>query len=313
MRVLVIGAGLMAGEHTKVLEALNVNYSVVGRSIKSTEKFEQVFGKKVIPGGIENVFHKLENDYTHAIIATPLENLEEITLLLLENEMKNILIEKPGAVTKAGIERIYNAAEKSKANVYIAYNRRFYTSVIEAKKRIEEDGGLTSFLFEFTEWSHQISKLKKTPFQLDNWFIGNSTHVIDTAFYLGGEPSVLQGFTQSKLDWHPKGSIFVGSGLTVNNIPFSYHANWSAPGSWKLELLTSKNRYIFRPFEHLHVQKLGSVMIDKVIIENALDVDFKPGLYKQMQQFLFNNKTGELLSINNANSIFKWYERMVKH
>ena len=82
------------------------------------------------------------------------------------------------------MHRIEKLAEANEANVYIAYNRRFYASVLEAKRRIDEDGGLSSFIFEFTEWSHSITNLDKTKFQLNNWFIGNSTHVIDAAFFL---------------------------------------------------------------------------------------------------------------------------------
>lgn len=312
MRVLVIGAGLMAGEHVKVLDALNVNYTVVGRSKQSAENFEQTYGQKVIYGGLENVFNQLENDYTHAIIATPLENLEENTLFLLENGMKNILLEKPGAVTIEGMKKIARLAEEKKAIVYIAYNRRFYASVLEAKKRIKEDGGLSSFLFEFTEWSHQIEKLNKTIFQLNSWFIGNSTHVVDTAFYLGGTPKFLTGYTQSKLDWHPKGSIFVGAGVTEKNIPFSYHANWEAPGSWKLELLTNSNRYIFRPFEQLHIMPKGKVIIEKVDLDFTLDEKFKPGLYRQIEAFLFGIDAEDLLDVKSMLTNMEWYEKIQK-
>ena len=36
------------------------------------------------------------------------------------------------------------------------------TSRRGAEKLIEEDGGLLSFLFEFTEWSHVLEKINKT-------------------------------------------------------------------------------------------------------------------------------------------------------
>lgn len=314
MRVLLVGAGPMAGEHAKVLEALNVDYTVVGRGKSSAENFENTYGKTVRTGSLEKVFDEFEGNYTHAIVATTLESLEENALFLLKKGIDTILLEKPGAVTQEGLERIRNEALNNDANVYIAYNRRFYTSVIEAQKRIADDGGVTSFIFEFTEWSHQIVELKKTKFQLENWFIGNSTHVIDTAFYLGGLPREIQCFNQSKLKWHPKGSIFVGAGITEKNVPFSYHANWGAPGSWKLELLTTKHRYIFRPFEQLHVQKIGSVVVEKVNIEdNQIDLQYKAGLYHQLEQFLTGKKNVEadLLNIERAVDEFYWYKRML--
>ena len=50
---------------------------------------------------------------------------------------------------------------------------------------IAEDGGVTSFHFEFTEWSHQIQHLQKAPGVMDHWVLGNSSHVLDLAFHLG--------------------------------------------------------------------------------------------------------------------------------
>lgn len=312
MHVLLVGAGLMAREYAKVLESLNVEYTVIGRGIKSAEIFEAKYNKTVLIGGLEKNWDQLNCEVTHAIIATQISSLEENALFLLEKGVKSILLEKPGAVTQEGIKKINDAAKKQEAQVYIAYNRRFYASVLEAKKRIAAEGGLTSFLFEFTEWSHQLVKLNKTAFELENWFIGNSTHVVDAAFYFGGEPKQLSTFTQNKLDWHPKGSIFVGAGITENNVPFSYHANWNAPGSWKLELLTNSSRYIFRPFEQLHVQKIGSVAIEQVEIDDKLDLEFKPGLYKQVEQFLYGKLYSELLTSEGCQRNFEVYSKMIE-
>ncbi|URN96116.1 MAG: Gfo/Idh/MocA family oxidoreductase [Candidatus Pristimantibacillus lignocellulolyticus] len=311
MNVLLVGAGLMAGEYANVLNAMNIKYTVVGRSENSAKRFKETQGVPVIIGGLESLDDGFLQNYSHAIVATTLESLEDNVLYLLDKGMKEILVEKPGAVTEEGIERINKLSKKYEAKTYIAYNRRFYSSIMEARKRIEEDGGLTSFLFEFTEWTHIIEKLNKTAFQLNNLFIGNSTHVVDAAFYIGGLPRELQGYTQSKLVWHQKGSIFVGAGITMNDIPFSYHANWNAPGSWKLELLTNKNRFIFRPFEQLHTQKIGSTAIEQVTFDDHLDTQFKPGLYRQLEQFLLGGDYGQLLSIEDAARTFHWFYRIL--
>lgn len=311
--VLLVGAGNMAKQYVKVLKSMKISFEVIGRSEKSTKLLEKEFDIPVRDGGLEAKFSDLHSSPTSAIIATTLESLEENTLFLLDKGMKSILVEKPGAVTLEGMQRIKKRAKEKGANVYIAYNRRFYASVIEAKKRIELDGGLSSFLFEFTEWSHLVPSLEKTTFQLNNWFIGNSTHVIDTAFYFGGKPKEINTFVQSQLDWHPKGSIYTGAGITEKNILFSYHANWSAPGSWKLELLTTKNRYIFRPFEKLHVQELGKVSIEEISLNEELDIKFKPGLYEQTNAFLNDTKLAiNLQSIEDGLEAFSVYNSIIK-
>ncbi|OXS79279.1 Gfo/Idh/MocA family oxidoreductase [Domibacillus enclensis] len=311
MHILLVGTGYMAYEYSRVLDELNVDYTIVGRGEESATQFYRKTEKKVLTGGLENVFHRLDVVPTHAIIASTLESLEENTLFLLNKAVKFILVEKPASVSSMGMQQISELANKKKSQVYIAYNRRFYSSVLAAEKRINEDGGLSSFLFEFTEWSHLVDGLNKTDFQLNNWFIGNSTHVLDTAFYFGGKPKEVAAQATSSLSWHPKGSVYVGSGITERDILFSYHANWQAPGSWKLELLTTKNRFIFRPFEKLHVQKAGSVVVEQVFIENEIDKIFKPGLFKQTKTFLFGDEMKDrLLTVHDGLENMKFYEQI---
>ncbi|MEY2371398.1 Gfo/Idh/MocA family oxidoreductase [Lysinibacillus capsici] len=307
MSVLLVGSGYMSREYTKILQALNISFRVIGRGEESARTFENELKIKVEIGGLEKCFCN-QPIPTHAIIATTVESLEENAIFLLEQGVKNILLEKPGAVTQEGITRIATIAKNKDANVYIAYNRRFYSSVLEAKKRILDDGGLTSFLFEFTEWGHIVKKSNKTKFQLENWFTINSTHVLDTAFYFGGKPKEISCYVQGQTDWHPSGCIYTGSGITEKNILFSYHANWAAPGSWKLELLTKKNRYIFRPFEKLHVQKVGELIINEINIDEKLDILFKPGLFRQTESFLKKNKlTSDLLTIAEMKELFRFF------
>ena len=70
---------------------------------------------------------------------------------------------------------------------------------------------------------------------------------------------------------------------------FSYHADWSAPGRWGVEVLTTKNRYILKPLEKLQVVKLGSVNMEDIEIDDELDIQYKPGIYNQLKAFLNEN------------------------
>ena len=170
--------------------------------------------------------------------------------------------------------------------IFIAYNRRFYSSVAEMQKRIIEDGGLNSFLFEFTEWSDEILTLNKSSDELKNWFLANSTHVVDLAFFVGGKVEELNTFRSRSLPWHPSASAFAGAGKCENNVVFSYHAGWDSPGRWSLEFLTKTHRYHLRPTEKLQIQKRNSVSTSFVEINDELDTKFKPGLYLMVQAFL---------------------------
>lgn len=288
-KVWLIGAGGMARDYMKVLEALDADYITIGRGKASSEACENFTTKKIVIGGLKAFLDTEPELADYAIIATPVSELYSCAVQLLEFGVKNILIEKPAATTKKELTSLASLNQKIGANVLLAYNRRFYSSVIEARKMIETDGGATSCHFEFTEWSHVIEKLDKPEEVFQHWFIGNSTHVVDLAFYLIGKPEQLSTFTTGTLKWHQSGSAFCGAGITQAKIPFSYHANWAAPGRWSVEILTAKHRYVFKPMEELTIIKLGTVKEEKFQIDNNLDLEYKPGLYLETKTFLDND------------------------
>ena len=307
-KLLLVGSGLMAEEYAKVLDKLNMQYDVVGRGSASAEKFETLFNKKVHKGGIQSYFTKNSSHYTHAIVTTGIDQLKDTAMILLENNVSHILLEKPGGMDLSEMRNIQLIADSRKANVLIAYNRRFYTSVLEAQRIIEKDGGVSSFHFEFTEWSHVIEP-SSTPMSIKNkWFLANSTHVADLAFYLGGQPSELKSYLGGKLDWHGH-SKFTGAGIAVNGAPFSYHANWDSPGRWAVEILTPHHRLYFKPMETLQIQRKGSVKVEIVEIEDGIDKEFKPGIYRQTKAFLLGDHQN-FCTVREQVEKMKWYNLM---
>ena len=84
-------------------------------------------------------------------------------------------------------------------------------------------------------------------------------------------------------------AIFCGAGVSEKGALFSYQANWGAPGRWSVEILTNKHRLIFKPIERLQIQNIGSIDTKFVDIEDEIDAKFKPGLYRQVCDFLDND------------------------
>lgn len=304
--VWILGAGLMATEYAKVLRALDVPFTVIGRSEENCRKIAESFNCTVVHGGVQKFLDTNPALPAKAIVAVGIEALSGITKTLVQVGVKDILLEKPGIGYPSEIEELLQVTEKNKATVLLAYNRRFYASVIKAEEIIEKDGGVTSFNFEFTEWAHVIKSLPKTNEELHNWFLGNSTHVSDTAFFLGGKPEKLSAFYKGSLDWHPSSSIFCGAGLSKKGALFSYHANWEAPGRWVLEVLTKQSRLLFKPMETLQIQMLGSVAVNPVEIDDTLDKQYKPGLYMQTRSFI-NNEIKRFCSLKEQKEMIDNY------
>lgn len=290
--VWLVGSGGMAVDYFKVLHALDCHITVIGRGEESARKFEAQCSHSVVIGGLVNFLAKSPPVPDAAIVAVGVEALASTTMTLLQAGVRRILLEKPGALNRAEIEALQAEALKFNAEVIIAYNRRFFASTLAALQMIKEDGGVQSLNFEFTEWGHVIEGLTKAPGVKEAWLLGNSTHVIDLAFYLGGEPIELQAFTAGALLWHPSAAVFSGAGRTNRGALFSYQANWGAPGRWGVEILTSQRRLIFRPMEALQVMTRGSVNIESAALDLSLDKAFKPGLYEQTRRFLAGNFEG---------------------
>lgn len=292
----IIGAGTIAQEYAKVLQALNKQYEIIGRGVEKARQVEEALGCKVITGGLDSFLTSNPELPEAAIVATNLGSLAPNTMALLKYGVKRIFCEKPGFLFPEECEQVAKVAKDNNSEVFLAYNRRFFASVLETERIIVEDGGLKSFNFEFTEWGHVIAKYNKPQDELKNWFYANSTHVVDLAFFLGGTPVEMINYSKDEADWH-KPINFAGAGRTDKDVLFNYQANWDAPGRWAVELLTSQHRIYLKPMEQLQLQDKGSVKVYPVEIDDHLDKEFKPGFYLETKSFLEGN-TGRLCSID---------------
>jgi predicted dehydrogenase len=286
--IVLIGSGNMAIAYCEVLKSLNVSFTVVGNSKGKAKEFTDKTGKECISGGIEKYLERIQRLPDYAIVAVQVEALFKVATLLINKKIINILVEKPGGINEKEIINLGNLS-KNNSNIYIAYNRRFYKSVLYAKQEIKKDGGALSARFEFTEWSHIIKKLKKSDELKRNWFLANSTHVIDLAFSLIGKPKELSSYTSGNIEWH-KPSIYSGAGITDANCIFSYYANWESSGRWGVEVNTAKRKLILSPLEILQEQQIGSIEIQKVDLDYSIDEKFKPGVFEQVKAFIEDEK-----------------------
>jgi len=308
-----IGAGAMGQAYAAVLQAQGVPFGVIGRSCTSAEAFHQATGLSVHEGGVEAALASRPAP-DEAIVAVGVEQLAPTAQQLLAAGCRSLLLEKPGALTLSELQAVHAAALAKGAQVWIAYNRRFYASVQKVRELLAADGGITSAVFEFTEWSHRLRDLHKAPGVMERWLLANSTHVIDLAFHFIGLPAecMWQGWHGGSLHWHPAAARFHGAGVSERGIPFAYQADWDAPGRWGVELLTRRHRYLLRPMEALQAIPLGSVEPQPIDLDDTLDLQFKPGLFRQCEAFLGTHpgEKGELCSLAEQLDAFPVYYRI---
>ena len=87
----------------------------------------------------------------NVIVATSISSLYSCCIILLKLGATNILLEKPGALSINELKKIKKLSNQKKSNVHIAYNRRFYKSVIELEKKINKNESILSCFIDFTE------------------------------------------------------------------------------------------------------------------------------------------------------------------
>lgn len=306
IRVLLIGAGNMGKAYAKVLNAQNIDFTVITRKQQTADAFEADTGKKAIVANLDDYLLNNKGCYTHAINAVNVESLISVSELLIANGILKILVEKPLGMTKESILELNTISKNSNAKIYVAYNRRYYSSTQKALEVVKEDGGIKSVFFEFTEWKSRINWTNYSQIAQERWLIANSSHVIDLAFFFAGEPKIWNSFS-GRSNGGDK-DIFVGSGITEKNVFFSYMANWDAPGRWAVELLTDNHRLYFKPMEKLSIQNLNSVTVEELTIDDSLDIEYKPGIYKEVEDFLSIQSSDKLKTLEDQLYSMSIYE-----
>lgn len=292
-----IGAGRMATAYAAVLAELGANPMVVCRGEASAARFAAATGLPTMAGGVSANLNRAGAAPTSAIVAIDVAELTGTLQDLIRAGCRRILVEKPGGLNFTEIAETAALAEVHGAEVWLAYNRRFYGSVLAARRGLAEDGGAVSMTFDFTEASDAIVKIGHRSEVLNEWLLANSTHVIDTAFMLAGEPTKWSTQVEGALDWHPRAARFAGHGLTETGALFSYMADWDAPGRWMIEISSRRRRFVLKPMEQLQVQNRGSFAVEPQPAEDDLDTRFKPGLFRQTRAFLTGEDAELLLTI----------------
>lgn len=295
--VLLVGAGFMGRAYGAILKELQRPVVAIGRSVAGVEEFEKATGLKAHAGGVAQWLDGADSVPSTAIVCVGTDEVVHTCKSLLSAGVKRILVEKPGGASPHAIADLAAAAQSLQAEVLVGYNRRFYASVLEAERRVAAEGGATSVHFEFTERERDATLGKFSEEIRRYWVLANSSHVIDLAFFLAGDPVRLSAEVAGSLEWHPSAAQFAGSGRTARGALFSYCANWASGGRWGVEVMTPESRLILRPLEALSIQRRGSFQLETVPIDDELEARFKPGLYRQVAAFLRGEEQHRFITI----------------
>jgi predicted dehydrogenase len=147
--ILLIGLGSIGKRHLQNLVALgHKNISIVTKSGKAKEGFEQFEFYATIGNACSN------KDFDMIIIATPTSNHISDLLEALENNIKNIYLEKPISHSLNDINKVKEKLTLSGANLVVGYDLHFDPGLILMKKYIDtgQIGKVVSFISEVGQY-----------------------------------------------------------------------------------------------------------------------------------------------------------------
>jgi len=306
---LIIGGSEISKQYVLALKELGIeDITVIVNKGNNILKFSTEKKIKLLTGGFEKNLSNIEKkDLT--IIAPPIPNIMSATKMATETSQNNILIEKPGSLY---YKELVSATESlSKSDIRVGYNRLVYPNFHKLKKLCEDEGGITSCRFTFTERVSTINFKQSIDEVYRRWGISNSLHVITMALELIGMPKQIHSYQYGSLKWHPSGSIFVGNGLSEQGIPFSYHADWGSGGRWGIEVNTRENSYQLIPLEELFVRKKDTSTWNQVEFDKSFP-KIKQGIAEEVAIMLDNNieHRNNLLSLIRTSEYNKLAEKI---
>ncbi|WP_254958624.1 MULTISPECIES: Gfo/Idh/MocA family protein [unclassified Cyanobium] len=287
--IVVVGSGRMSREYVRTLRHAGFTGEQI-RVRSSHEDRARVFAEECgIACWQEGIVAPL------AIIAVAPDKTPDAVRRQVADGARYVLVEKPGALSSAALRQLDKDLESFGAIAYLALNRRFYPSVMEARRLLESDGGVINCHVEFTDLEAHVKALMAEGFwaseNFQRWGLINPVHPLDLTFFLAGAPVTLSSYRTGSLEWHSAGSEFSGSGRTASGALFSYSASFGGAGRWRVELTSRRRRLLFCPLEELRQQGKDGFSLDLLSIATE-PATIKPGLAALIDAFLHASGSG---------------------
>ena len=161
----------------------------------------------------------------------------------------------------------------------VGLNRRYYEIIAQGLDLIRQHGGVRGIEVHMPEDVRpHIERIGER--MARQWQFANSIHLIDLFRFCGGEVGdVLINNTVKGVDDRSYNALLrFESGATG-----VYHAQWYAPGGWRLAIYAAEISIVFQPIEQAVVSKRGQAPFQ--LATTGPDSRHKPGLHGQAQAF----------------------------
>ena len=269
-----VGSGPMAALHAKAIGA--VPELSLAKAVSRDHAKAQSFAETHSIPEAQSFDAFLDKPDVDAIwLVSPADVMHTVAIRLSELGLP-LFLEKPVGMSLAETEQ---AREAIRSPHMVGLNRRFYEVIREGKALVEAAGGLTGIEIQMPEYILPL-ETRYGRHVLDAWHFGNSVHLIDLFRYFGGEVESLTAL-KSKRSWWDQ-SVAAAMRFDAGALGV-FHANWGAPGGWRVTLAARDLQVIFQPIEQGRVLRRGEPEV--ALGPSGPDTRFKAGLAGQAAAF----------------------------
>ncbi len=308
VKLALVGSGYMATEYLKASRAIN-GLEIVGISSRNLNSASELAKSFDIPYLSASHLDLAANSGAHVLLVCVPELAAVGVISDLLRFQLPIVAEKPVGLSLAEAHNIEMLAVRFNTPLYVALNRRFYSSTLAALAEINSAHGAR--FIRVVDQQNQIAAMEAMqPLEVvHRWMFANSIHIIDYIRFLA----------RGRVDDIQTEIIDLGDSRTVRNsrIHFDsgdkalYTAYWNTPAKWSVDVSINDVLWQFAPLEESRVMYLDRAKSHPLEV-NQNDLDFKPGLVKILEEVMDMSLTGKskLTTISEANATMELIEAL---
>lgn len=282
VRVAVLGAGKIAPEHLKVLRAFD-DVAIVGISNRGNSDLTPLAEEYEIEQTFSNWTQMLDTVQPDAVLILVSHFVTvEVAADCIRRGIP-ALIEKPVGFSSAETAQLADLAAQHGTLNMVAVNRRYYSTINAALRAVRVRGPLLGVQVEAPEAIRRIRQNSRHGDELlDRWLIANSIHAIDLFRHIGGEVAELHTLTHA---WRePHADSFSSTMRFENGALGTFIAHWQSTPGWRLSIYGDGVKAVLEPFEAGALHYPGGKV--QTIKPDPVDIDYKPGFYRQARAFI---------------------------
>jgi predicted dehydrogenase len=281
-KIAIVGAGNMASEHIRAfLDIADVDIvAITSRNLDRANGLAAKYSVGSVCSTISEIYQKHQPD--GLIVAV--SELETHGVLTDAGRFPwSILAEKPVGYNYEEAMKIFSAVERRQDSIFVALNRRHYSSTREVLNQVSAESGVRVVVVNDQEDPESALADRRPLTIVKNWMYANSIHLIDyfTIFCRGELQHV-----KNIVPWRGMETEFMLSELEYSSGDRGvYLSYWNRPHPWSVSISSKDKWWELRPIESAAAvsrQSRTPVLTEK----SKWDLDFKPGLRLQAEEFV---------------------------